>query len=173
MTLLDLVKSIPDVIWSGIVASVLTLGGVLIANASNTKRLKIQLKHDSTEKLRDRQATLRRDVYLNAAEELVKASSYLGALPSVNVATTNIGSGLQGFFVAASKLALVSDPSTAYEVNELVGQYGELFLKLTVKLLPLQSVKTDIGIRDDHYERCRWSVRAGSGPARTPGAGHS
>ena len=149
--LLDWLKSIPDVIWSGVIASILTLSGVLISNASSTKRLRAQLAHDASEKFKDRKASLRREVYLKAAEELVKANMYLASLPSVDISTTNVGSSLQDFFVAASKLALVSDAETTYQVNELIGSYGGLVLQLTSRVMPIQTLKSDIAIRTDHY----------------------
>src|SRR5262245_53109824 len=77
MSVLDLLKFIPDVVWSGIIASLLTLSGVLISNKSNTARLRMQLNHDAEQKERDRKATIRREVYIRAAEELVKANTHL------------------------------------------------------------------------------------------------
>jgi hypothetical protein len=112
MEMFDLLKAVPDVIWSGVIASVLTLGGVFISNSSNTKTLKIQLAYDATEKDKDRKTMLRREVYLNVVEESVKANSYLASLPSLDLASTNFASGLQGFFVAAAKLELVADSKT-------------------------------------------------------------
>ena len=76
--LIYFVQTIPDVIWSGLIASVLTLGGVLISNRSNSSRLKLQLRHDAEQKTTERTASLRRDVYLEAAEQLTKANAYLG-----------------------------------------------------------------------------------------------
>jgi len=46
-SLIEFLKSIPDVIWSGLIASALTLGGVLISNRSNTVRLKLQFEHET------------------------------------------------------------------------------------------------------------------------------
>ena len=47
--IIALLKSIPDVIWSAFLASILTLSGVLISNRSNTTRLRLQLEHDRSE----------------------------------------------------------------------------------------------------------------------------
>lgn len=108
--LISFLQSIPDVIWSGLIASVLTLSGVLISNSSNTSRLKLQLQHDAGQKTTERIAALRRDVYLQAAEELTKANTYLGSLSQIDLAKTNASEGMQGFFGAAAKLQLVAEP---------------------------------------------------------------
>jgi hypothetical protein len=160
--LVDLLLSIPDVVWSGVVAavltSVLTLSAVLISNRSNTNRLRIQLEHDAAEKAKERTATLRREVYLRAVEELTKANSYLASLPQADLQKTNAAEGLQGFFVAAAKLQLVAEPKTALLVNQLVSAYAELLLRLLARIMPLQKARTDISISDDLYNQAQGQV---------------
>jgi hypothetical protein len=158
-TLICFLKSIPDVIWSGLIASVLTLSGVLISNWSNTSRLRLQLRHDSDQKATERTAALRRDVYLLATEELTKANSYLGSLAQIDLAKTNAVEGMQGFFAAAAKLQLVAEPKTALLVNQLVADYAEILLKIMASLLPLQSLRADIAICNDLYEQAQVEVK--------------
>jgi hypothetical protein len=154
-----LILSIPDVIWSGVIASLLTLGGVLISNRSNTNRLLIQLKHDANEKSKERTAALRRDVYLKAAEELTKANSHLGSLAQADLAKTNATEGLQGFFAPAAKLQLIAEPKTALLVGEVAGAYGELLLKLLARLVPLQRIRSDISSHEKIYEDAHAEVK--------------
>lgn len=89
--LVDLLRSIPDVVWSGVIASTVTLTGVVVLDRSNTARLKIQLQHDAQENAKEHTATLRREVYLSAAEELTRANSYLGGLSQTDLSKTNAG----------------------------------------------------------------------------------
>lgn len=154
----EIFHSISDVVWSGIIASILTLSGVLISNGSNTKRLRIQLQHDSSEKAIERTATLRREVYLRAAEELTKANSHLASLSQTDLTKTNAADGLQGFFAAAAKLQLVAEPKTALLVNRLVGTYGELLLRILERLIPLQDAKSNITLNDQLYNRAQSEV---------------
>jgi len=156
--LVTALHSIPDVIWSGIIASLLTLGGVLVSNRSNTNRLLLQLKHDATEKAKERTAALRRDVYLRTVEELVKANAHLASLPQMDLSKVNLGEGLQGFFSAAARLQLVAEPNTALLVNKLVAQFGELVFELMTHLLPASKAKTDIQIADDLYSKVQIEV---------------
>lgn len=156
--LIEFVRSIPDVVWSGVIASVLTLSGVLISNWSSTNRLRIQLQHDAAEKTKERTAILRREVYLRAAEELTRANSHLASLPQSDLAKTNAADGLQGFFAEAAKLQLVAEPKTALLVNQLVAAYAELLLRLMARLMPLQEARTDISINDDLYNKAQAEV---------------
>lgn len=156
--LIAFLTSVPDVVWAGLIASVLTLSGVLISNRSNTNRLKLQLQHDASENAKERTATLRREVYLRAAEELVKANAHLAGLPQLDIAKTNLGDGLQGFFAAAARLQLIAEPKTALLVNQLAAEYGELVFKLMTHLLPVSRAKADIQIADDLYSKAQAEV---------------
>lgn len=152
-SLVDFLRSIPDVMWSGVVASFMTLSGVLISNWSNTTRLRIQLQHDADQKASERTSALRREVYLVAAEELTKANSQLAALPQSDLTKVNAAECLQGFFAAAAKLQLVAEPKTALLVNALVASYGELFIRLLQRIIPLQQARADISINDNLYNK--------------------
>jgi hypothetical protein len=77
-------KYVPDVVWSGLLASAVTLGGVFLSNASNNKRLKIQLKHDEQQKANERISTLRRPVYIECVGELVKLMQRISSLPDID-----------------------------------------------------------------------------------------
>ena len=149
---------IPDVVWSGIIASLLTLCGVLLSDWRNTNRLKLQLQHDSDEKAKQRKADLRKDVYLRAAEELVKANIYLASLPNVDLTKVNASQGLEGIFAAAAKLQMVSEVSTSKCVGELVGIYSELLLWVLARIQPIQYLQIEIGIRDNFYNKAESEV---------------
>lgn len=153
--LLHLLRSVPDVVWSGVIASLLTLAGVLASNRGNNKRLLVQLQHDAAEKSKERTAVLRREVYLRAVEELTKANAHLASLPQIDPTSTNLADGLQGFFTASAKLQLVTEPKTALLVNQLVASYGQLLFRLMARVAPLHRVKIDIKIADDHYKKAQ------------------
>jgi hypothetical protein len=140
----DFLHSIPDVIWSGIIASGLTLSGVLISNSSNTKRLRMQLMHDSAEKSRERITGIRREVYLRAADEAHKTIRHFINLPYMNLAETNPSEELHGFHSILSKLKLVAEPSTLSLVAELDAECNELFVRLLMKVQPIQDARTNL-----------------------------
>lgn len=158
-TIVSFFSSVPDVIWSGLLASVvastITLGGVLLSNRGNSQRLKLQLDHDAREKAKERITSLRRDVYIQTAEELSKLSNYLTSLPQADLAKTNTAEGFQGFVTAATKLQLVAEPQTALLVNELLASYSDLFFRLLNKLVPLQELRVAINLRNSFYDKAQ------------------
>lgn len=156
--MVEFLKSIPSTIWAVILGSGLTLIGVFVSNMSNNKRLETQLKHDALEKSKERKSIIRREVYLLAAEKLVQANSYLGSLSQVDITTTNIAAPLEGFFVSATKLSMIANQETARSVNDLVSLYGELVFRLMSKIMPMQSIKSDIEIRNEYYNRTQSEI---------------
>src|SRR5690554_4731251 len=159
MTISEYFISVPDVVWSGLIASLLTLSGVFLSNASNTKRLRMQLDHEASEKVKQRKAELRKEVYLKAAEELVKANAHLGSIPQLNPAQVNIGEGMQGFFSASMKLQMVSEAKTSFLASQLSEKYAELLFKLYARAFPIQKLDTDIAIATAHYERTQSEIQ--------------
>lgn len=151
--MLNQLHLVPDVVWSGVIASTITLLGVFLANLSNNRRLRLQLNHESIEKERARAADLRRDVFLPAAEELIKAMNFLSGLPKADLRKINPMEEVQGFFAASAKLHLVADERTAEPVAEFSAAFGQLLMRVISKIVPLQTIQIDIEILDGLYEK--------------------
>lgn len=159
MSVHALLTSIPDVIWSGVIASLLTLGGVLLANRSNTTRLRIQLEHESIEKAKQRRAELRKDVYLAVAEELVKANGYLGTFPNTDLSKTDAFTPVHGFFSAAAKLQIVADTRTALLASQLVGTYGQLLFKVMRLTKPIQDANFSAQLAKQYLDQAQTDIK--------------
>ncbi|PCJ32607.1 MAG: hypothetical protein COA90_02235 [Gammaproteobacteria bacterium] len=152
-------NSIPIAIWSVALGSLITLLGVLISNINNRKQLEIQLKHDAEIRTIERKAAMRREVYLSAAEELVKANNYIGSLSQIDLVKTNIAEGLQGFFTSATKLELIAEQETGKASNDLVLAYSGLLFRLLAKVSPINDLRTDIDIINYHYDESQIEIK--------------
>lgn len=149
MDIYQSIQQVPDVIWSGVIASVLTLSGVLISNRSNTTRLVKQLNHDRDEKIKERTLNLRREVTLAAIEEMVKLNRFLILLPENDI--KNFEHEFANFQVAFAKLQLVAEPRTSLLATRIASAYSELGLEFMEQLMDLQSAKTTVQILDDNF----------------------
>ncbi|RTY33693.1 hypothetical protein EKD00_09180 [Chlorobium phaeovibrioides] len=147
----DYFKLIPDVVWAAVAASLITLLGVFLSDRANLIRLRAQHQHDERERVKERTAVLRRDVYLRTVAELTRASAHLANLPQLDALQVNIAEGLQGFFSAAAQLQLVGEPKTALLVGKLQAAYSELYLDLIEHLTPIWYAKSAIAIADEYY----------------------
>ncbi|MFU6375761.1 hypothetical protein ACM792_11285 [Metapseudomonas otitidis] len=150
--LLELIAQVPNVVWSGLTAALLTLTGVFISNASNTKRLKIQLAHDASEKAKERTGKLRQEVYLLFAEELGKANTLIGSMAEADIFKDNKPTQMQGLFSAAIKLQFVAEPKTALVVGELSASYGAALLRLLAASDPLRKNRIDIDLTSKLFD---------------------
>lgn len=148
--LVALLRLIPDVVWSGIVASVLTLSGVIISNNSNTKRLNVQLKHDAVEKMKERIAGIRREVYLRGTDEAHKVMRHLINLPNIEVAEVNSSEELHGFQSSLSKAKLVAEPDTVAVITLVDEECTRVFSKLLVEVQGVQDARAYIAACDEN-----------------------
>jgi len=98
-------------------------------------------------------------VYLNAAEEFVRANSYIGSLSRIDLAKTNIADGLQDFFASSAKLMLVAEEETGKALNELVIAYSGLLFKLMINIMPISEQRNQIAIINEHYDETQAEIK--------------
>lgn len=161
MELLLFLDKVPSAAW-GLLGAVVGAMGALVAtwisNRGSDKRfkqqvmsdelkLKTQLAHDAEQKYRDRNAELRRSVYLSGAEAFVGINSYLGGLASVD--PTNMESltnNLNDFFKATARMQIVATEKTRKSVAEISNIYGGLFLELLSAASESHSIKIEMNV---------------------------
>ncbi len=158
MNILTFLIQIPATVWSGVFASLMTLAGVLIANKSNTTRLKMQFDHDAKQKAAERTATMRREIYMKGAEELAKATHHLANLPLIDPIKDNIGDGLQDFLRVATKMQLVAHSRTGLLIGQLVAAYSSVMMRLAIVVRPIHNNKIAISISDEQAKRAQAEV---------------
>lgn len=145
--------SIPTIVWSGIVASFISLAGVVLSNRSSLERLKEQLRHDSGEKHRDRISQLRREVYLKLATQMTYAGGHLGSLAGKDPTAEDLGGPLQEAMAELARAQLVGSRETAALAAEIAAIYGEALFNLMAAAKPLHDLKADINISGNMYNQ--------------------
>lgn len=147
------VLSIPTIVWSGIVAAAISVAGVVLSNWSTTNRLRTQLGHDSKEKLQDRLAALRREVYLPLYMDLTTMQGHLGALASKDPTSSDFAAPIQAVTAQLSKVQLVGGPEAMKHASELTALYTESLFDLMLAAQPLHNLRTDINLADQFYNQ--------------------
>jgi len=66
--LLALLEKIPGTFWGIIIGAFFTLAGIILTNRAHDRRLQVQLVQDRNLRNREREMSLRKDIYLAAAE---------------------------------------------------------------------------------------------------------
>lgn len=158
-TIWSVSQNIPQTVWTALMGSGFTLLGVIFANRHSRKQLKTQLAADSDEKAKQRRAELRKAVYLEGAEELVKANTVISALPQTDLSKVNAGLELKGFFASMIKLQLVGDPRTARLASGLASSYGEVLGRTIVQVMPIRNAVSSLEIQDSLFKKHQTEIK--------------
>lgn len=150
---------VPDVVWSGVIASLITFSGVWLSNRDNTKRQQNQSQHDSAQKAIQRKADMRQDVYLEFAAQQAAAASYIGGLATLDIRTVNASEGIQGFVEAAAKVQLICSAETGDAVAKMVAAKMKLFMRAMAQAFPAQTLIAEIEIADEAYKEAQSEIR--------------
>jgi len=102
----SLLHSVPDVVWGAFIAAVASYITAKMTNKNSRTQLKMQLTADADQRDRERTMTLRRDVYLPAADAIVRAQQALGDVGNLNKELPEIQKAISDAFAAASKIHL-------------------------------------------------------------------
>lgn len=140
----NLLQQIPHIVWAAIIASLLTLSGVLLTNWDNRKRLTAQLTHDSIQRDREREMAIRRDVYLAAAEAVAEAQERLGRIASMEL--QELGEKFSGTSLSPSinKIQLIASEKTVKAVSAFTQKYSESIMELFPSKLYLNRLQSEL-----------------------------
>ncbi len=142
--IIDLMKQIPNVVWSGIMASLITLSGIFLSNRNTRKQQLEALKHDATQRDREREMSLRRDVYLAAAEAIVNGQHILARFPNLNISDEDFSTEFQQNNASIAKVQVVGTNPTVQAVFAYSNEFSRTFLELSLKRLKLIERKYEI-----------------------------
>jgi hypothetical protein len=147
------INFIPDVVWAAILASLLTLGGVIATNRGNRELLANQLLHDSEQRDRERSMDLRREVFLKAVEAIATNNLSIMSLGDLNISDAEISKQYSSSSAALSKLNLIASNETIKAISKLSTIMSKNFLRLSGKRFPLMQRQQDINIQSKFYDK--------------------
>lgn len=127
------IDSVPNVIWSGVIAAVITLIGVLISNRGNTLRLHQQHQHEADQKRKERITNIRRELYLQVAADMGAALARISEFPTLDLRKENLVSSLIALNTTAAKCQLIAEQETARLLSNVVALIADLTHRKMVK----------------------------------------
>jgi hypothetical protein len=160
-----LLAGIPAVGWAAafgaVTASVISVAGVLASNYSSMTRLREQHLFDKTENdeqrafdaaegvrvrdheaaqnAQDRKADFRREVYIEAIEEMLVTLSFIGGLFARPPATDGSDeNALLGFLKASAKVWLVAETDAALHAREMTSRVAIAVMSALMRAAPLR-----------------------------------
>jgi len=115
----------------------------------NNKRLLDQLNHDATERARERQMSIRREVYLKAAEAISKAYTIIMGLPQADLQSSSWKKDVNSISESLMKVHVVGTDDTVNAVTRFSSAFSNALLELTESRLPLEQLKARIDSLSD------------------------
>lgn len=153
MNVVTFIRAIPNTVWAAIIASFLTLGGVLLTNRESTKRLLAQLKYDSAQRDRDREMSLRRDVYLQAAEAVSRIQALLGRLVDLSAHDGEFANESRINSAAIAKIQVIGNDKTVRAVSAFMNEFVAAYTELWFERIRLVERKNRIEIVKQYREK--------------------
>jgi len=143
---------VPDVVWAALTASLVTLMGVWLANRHATKLLRITLENDAKQRNRERELSLRKDVYIEAVVGISGAHSILTRMQDLDAEGTHLSESFGEDTAAVAKIEMVGTNDTVKAVFNLIDAITGAYSELELKRLPLLA-------RQDHIKLLQERVK--------------
>lgn len=145
-------SAVPAAVWGTVFGAVWgSLFGLLsstLAERWSAARAKAQREHDSQEKARDRNMTLRREVYLPLAADVNEALTFLSTMPTRTIEAIGGADPLSRLGAAASKLGLVASADTAAAANNFQTECGMLYLRFSPMAMEIAGIAHGVGVAE-------------------------
>lgn len=129
--------TLPTIIFAALMGSALTLLGVFLQNLFENYRTNKRLKHEAAQKNREREMSLRREVYLDAASEMARATLYVAKFCDLNLPAAEHEAIARNFGAAMSKLQMVAGIATLAKAIEANSHFASLNFELNQLRLSL------------------------------------
>jgi hypothetical protein len=133
MNIIELIDAIPATLLGFIIGSLLTVLGVILTNAANTKRLRLQHEHEWKLESKERDLNLRRDIYLATMEAIATSIATIGRFGNLNIPSDELELILTNASPAFSKVSVVGQEATIRAVATFSRELTGTFLRLSAK----------------------------------------
>ena len=141
MDFITLAAKVSPTFWGIVVGSLFTIIGVVLTNASNIKRLRIQQDYEREMKNKERDLSLRKEVYLAAMEAISAGMVSIGRFSELDASPYELMRSYTAKSPALSKVTIVGQNDTIKAVVEFNQELTRTFIRLSTKrskLDPLQ-----------------------------------
>lgn len=152
MRLIELTKAIPASFWGVVVGSFFSLGGVVVSNQASDRRMRQQLAHDRELKNRERELSLRKEVYLAAAEAISAGINSLSRFSSLDIPNDKVTADYHEKSAAIARVYVIAQDNTLTAITKLTDEMSNAYLRLFAKRIPLSAKKGRIAVLQEQID---------------------
>jgi hypothetical protein len=147
-----------------ITVGLLTYNGVKLSQVVAANRLRDELEHSRKESEKDREhaareahlerlRAMRREVYMEAAAELVNMQTHINQLPNMKLGVDNGVDGMKPFQIAVERVAIVAEAQTVTMARRLSYDFTVVIAEALQFLTPALVRKSAATLREQHADR--------------------
>jgi hypothetical protein len=147
MNNVDLLRAVPEAIWGVLLGSVLAFGATFVAT-------RLQLRHDAEQRERDREMSLRRDIFLEAADAVAGTTDYFFKFANIDLPLSELTLTVAkpGWL---NKLYTVASLETIEAFSEASLALGAAAFELLRQRFVLEGVKSKLDVVNEQVEAAR------------------
>jgi len=156
--MIELIERIPATFWGVIVGGIFPLAGVWLTNYASEKRLLAQFTHDRGLKAIEREMTLKKEVYLSAAEAVSTGIMVLGNFANFEMHDEAVVKPYTEKSSAIAKVHVIGSLDTIKVMNVFVSELSSMFLILFTERAKISKdkIERDIVLRNiEYYSKLR------------------
>jgi hypothetical protein len=152
-TILGLIGAIPGTFWGVVFGSLFSVSGVMLTNRANARRMATQFAHERELRINEREHTMRRDVYLAAAEALASCIGSLGQFVNLNIPTEDAGKAITEKMPLLAKVHMIGGQNVMEGIISTTTEIGIIIQNLSARRIPLNAMKQQIDALDVQLRR--------------------
>jgi hypothetical protein len=154
-SIITLLERIPPTFWGIIVGTLFTTIGVVLTNAANIKRLRLQQAYERERAEKQWDTNLRRDTYLSAIEAISAGMVVVGRFADFNVPHQELMRSYTDKSPSIAKVTLVGKEETIEAVANFSQLLTGAFLRLSARREQLNGMMAQLAALEDQFETAR------------------
>ncbi|MEI8670634.1 chromosome partitioning protein ParA [Pseudoalteromonas sp. B131b] len=127
---IELISKVPNVIWSAVIASLLTFLGVLWTNKGNEKRQTALLEHEKQKYQSEQKLALKKEVFLNVARSFADVLGIIPKLMNLDFTQKEIEIQMSDHSGIVAKSYLAAKEESVAVILNYSAETAEVFIKL-------------------------------------------
>lgn len=138
------ISSWSDTFSGVVIGAIFTLAGVVLTNRTNLKNLRIQLAHDREQRAKERSLSMRREIYLSAAEAIAAAMNTVVRYGDLSLDQNALTAEFRAKSDQISKIHVVASEVTALRFIAFMRDLGATFIKLNIQRAELVATRASM-----------------------------
>ena len=144
----SLLSHVPDTFWGVLIGSVVSVTSVWLTNRASFKRLQAQFEHDVVQKTKDREMTLRKEVFLDASEAIAAGVDSLGRFANLELPNEQVTQPYVEKSPAMAKVYVIATTATVLSISKFTSHLSSLYYSLFAMRQELLNLRLSIQIID-------------------------